>query len=329
MLFLDYASNVIGAANGSDVSFEQMGILESLSGQKSKVRLLSGLTVEMDANVDGGGTFSTPDGPLSNYYKMLGQLVTVRENTNKKLTLGSVSYQRTDINPWNVETAKIGSKDVSPKVKVYEQVQDSAPLREIEIADIPKKQVPSSDIRYILSDSAGRVQTIVLGDVTGEGYSYGIITGGTETITEDIPPVYDPTNPSIVITPGYSISKTVTAVNLENSDGTQSYHPVTSSDVVNGPGAIAKGMKDFKYIAKMPVLALRNEGVVALDAFDGIKGVRTKSGYIELADKVEVYSPSMQKFISLGEAKANFKEFTIYTDKEYYNGGKVRVIYAK
>ena len=49
-----------------------------------------------------------------------------------------------------------------------------APLNAINISDIDLTSVPASQIKYTVQDNAGTVTNIVLGDVTGESWIYGI-----------------------------------------------------------------------------------------------------------------------------------------------------------
>ena len=57
---------------------------------------------------------------------------------------------------------------------MYEEVLSGAPLNAINVSDIDLTSVPASQIKYTVQDNAGTVTNIVLGDVTGESWIYGI-----------------------------------------------------------------------------------------------------------------------------------------------------------
>ena len=59
-------------------------------------------------------------------------------------------------------------------MRVYEEVLSGAPLNAINVSDIDLTSVPASQIKYTVQDNAGTVTNIVLGDVTGESWIYGI-----------------------------------------------------------------------------------------------------------------------------------------------------------
>ena len=59
-------------------------------------------------------------------------------------------------------------------MRVYAEVLSGAPLNAINVSDIDLTSVPASQIKYTVQDNAGMVTNIIMGDVTGDSWIYGI-----------------------------------------------------------------------------------------------------------------------------------------------------------
>ena len=103
----------------------------------------------------------------------MGRLVTVSQSGEGADLIRRTLSGKTAGN-WSVAEGKLGSNAVSSKVRVYEEVLSGAPLNAINVSDIDLTSVPASQIKYTVQDNAGTVTNIVLGDVTGESWIYGI-----------------------------------------------------------------------------------------------------------------------------------------------------------
>ena len=137
------------------------GIVTKIDAEKATVTLTNGLTLR--------------DIPIAKDVKtdVMGRLVTVSQSGEKADLIRRTLSGKTAGN-WSVAEGKLGSNAVSSKVRVYEEVLSGAPLNAINVSDIDLTSVPASQIKYTVQDNAGTVTNIVLGDVTGESWIYGI-----------------------------------------------------------------------------------------------------------------------------------------------------------
>ena len=168
-LLFDADGNVAAAYPKKDVSAEMQGIVTKIGEGKATVTLTNGLTLR-----------DIPDYAVnrSDFWSrilrcVLGRLVTVSQSGEGADLIRRTLSGKTAGN-WSVAEGKLGSNAVSSKVRVYEEVLSGAPLNAINVSDIDLTSVPASQIKYTVQDNAGTVTNIVLGDVTGESWIYGI-----------------------------------------------------------------------------------------------------------------------------------------------------------
>ena len=64
-------------------------------------------------------------------------------------------------------------------VQVFERVSDDAPMYQLNLSEIGVETVSSKDIETVITDGAGTVVAIVMGDVTGEGWIWGAVKGAS------------------------------------------------------------------------------------------------------------------------------------------------------
>src|SRR5699024_1718639 len=88
----------------------------------------------------------------------------------------------------DLEKEMLGTKKLSPGARFFEQV-GNGPLAEIKRSDITVPLVKADQISYVGYDWAGRVDKVVLNDVTGDRYAYGQIyyrpSGVVDIVGED------------------------------------------------------------------------------------------------------------------------------------------------
>lgn len=327
-LLFDADGNVAAAYPKKDVSAEMQGIVTKIDAEKATVTLTNGLTlrdisIAKDVKTD-----------------VMGRLVTVSQSGEKADLIRRTLSGKTAGN-WSVAEGKLGSNAVSSKVRVYEEVLSGAPLNAINVSDIDLTSVPASQIKYTVQDNAGTVTNIVLGDVTGESWIYGI--GYGKKIKGDFYPPADS---------GYSdmqpeeqeeyqrkhpeyYSYTYAVVPKYWQDGKmvddKEYRVPSLPSGLNGnPIGIPRGYSTDESIVNtsLDTLKLTLIDTVKPSAFDGSSGVRTKDGYYELAENIGVYVSEQNRFVSLQTAKSNYTSFRVYANKTAENGGKIRVIVA-
>lgn len=332
-LLFDADGNVAAAYPKKDVSAEMQGIVTKIGGGKATVTLTNGLTLR-DIEI-------TPlINPISGQditSSLLGRLVTVSQSGERADLIRRTLSGKTAGN-WSVAEGKLGSNAVSSKVRVYEEVLSGAPLNAINVSDIDLTLVPASQIKYTVQDNAGTVTNIVLGDVTGESWIYGIgygkrikgnlhIPSNWNDMSEEEQKKYekdpDHYNYTYMVIPKYwENGKTV-----EDKE----YRVVSLPSGLNGnPIGIPRGYSTDASIVNtsLDTLKLTLIDTVKPSAFDGSSGVRTKDGYYELAENIGVYISEQNRFISLQTAKSNYTSFRVYANKTAENGGKIRVIVA-
>ena len=324
-LLFDADGNVAAAYPKKDVSAEMQGIVTKIDAEKATVTLTNGLTLR--------------DIPIAKDVKtdVMGRLVTVSQSGEGADLIRRTLSGKTAGN-WSVAEGKLGSNAVSSKVRVYEEVLSGAPLNAINVSDIDLTSVPASQIKYTVQDNAGTVTNIVLGDVTGESWIYGIgygkrikgnlhIPSNWNDMSEEKQKEYekDPDH--------YNYTYTVIPKYWENGKTVEDkeYRVVSLPSGLNGnPIGIPRGYSTDASIVNtsLDTLKLTLIDTVKPSAFDGSSGVRTKDGYYELAENIGVYVSEQNRFVSLQTAKSNYTSFRVYANKTAENGGKIRVIVA-
>lgn len=324
-LLFDADGNVAAAYPKKDVSAEMQGIVTKIGAEKATVTLTNGLTLR--------------DIPIAKDVKtdVMGRLVTVSQSGDGADLIRRTLSGKTAGN-WSVAEGKLGSNAVSSKVRVYEEVLSGAPLNAINVSDIDLTSVPASQIKYTVQDNAGTVTNIVLGDVTGESWIYGIgygkrikgnlhIPSNWNDMSEEKQKEYekDPDH--------YNYTYTVIPKYWENGKTVEDkeYRVVSLPSGLNGnPIGIPRGYSTDESIVNtsLDTLKLTLIDTVKPSAFDGSSGVRTKDGYYELAENIGVYVSEQNRFVSLQTAKSNYTSFRVYANKTAENGGKIRVIVA-
>lgn len=327
-LLFDADGNVAAAYPKKDVSAEMQGIVTKIDAEKATVTLTNGLTLR--------------DIPIAKDVKtdVMGRLVTVSQSGEKADLIRRTLSGKTAGN-WSVAEGKLGSNTVSSKVRVYEEVLSGAPLNAINVSDIDLTSVPASQIKYTVQDNAGTVTNIVLGDVTGESWIYGIGYGkkikgnfyppadsGYSDMQPEEQEEYQRKHPEY-----YSYTYAVVPKYWQDGkmvDDKEYRVPSLPSGLNGNPIGIPRGYSTDESIVNtsLDTLKLTLIDTVKPSAFDGSSGVRTKDGYYELAENIGVYVSEQNRFVSLQTAKSNYTSFRVYANKTAENGGKIRVIVA-
>ena len=327
-LLFDADGNVAAAYPKKDVSAEMQGIVTKIGGEKATVTLTNGLTLR--------------DIPIAKDVKTdaMGRLVTVSQSGERADLIRRTLSGKT-AGSWSVAEGKLGSNAVSSKVRVYEEVLSGAPLNAINVSDIDLTSVPASQIKYTVQDNAGTVTNIVLGDVTGESWIYGIGYGkkikgnfyppadsGYSDMEPEEQEEYQRKHPEY-----YSYTYAVVPKYWQDGkmvDDKEYRVPSLPSGLNGNPIGIPRGYSTDESIVNtsLDTLKLTLIDTVKPSAFDGSSGVRTKDGYYELAENIGVYVSEQNRFVSLQTAKSNYTSFRVYANKTAENGGKIRVIVA-
>ncbi len=328
-LLFDADGNVAAAYPRSTVSADMQGIVTAIDESKATVTLTNGITLR-NMDID----------KLEKPTALMGRLVSVSTNGDKAVLTRRTLSGKTS-GEWSLSDGKLGSKPVSSRVNVYEEVLSGAPLSRIALSDISLSKVPSSDIRYTVTDSAGTITTVILGDVTGDSWLYGMgaskrnertftppfSVGGRswEELSDAEQKEYEKNHPS------YDYFVTINYYNTDKHAKEEATFRVLNlpSGLTGGPIAVPKGYSTDESIVNtsLDIKKLRLIDTVDRTAFDGASGVRTKDGYYALADQLGIYDTENRDFIAtLQSAKSNYTKFALYANDTAEDGGKIRII---
>lgn len=117
--------------------------------------------------------------------KLHGQLVTVSSSSTSSVNVRRLSGKAVS-GDLNVSRRTVGSAEVAPDARLYETVNGSE-LREISWDDIETDEIKNAGIAYTHKNYAGKVDILVVDDVTGEGYKYGRVFVSSENKDADVP----------------------------------------------------------------------------------------------------------------------------------------------
>lgn len=209
----------------------------------------------------------------------------------------------------NVTAGTLGSVPLSDRVKLYDQV-GSAPVVEIELSDILTDTVDSSKIAYAGTNEKGEVDILLLKDVTGDAYTYGMYQYSSKkgTVTS--------------LSGGGQESYTYYTIALENSGGITGEATTSHSFKNDVPGGLA--LTEQGKVAGY--CSLTKVEKVARSDFDGedyvvLNGVRTS-----IAEAVEVYNSDSGTWLDLAQAKGYSDALTVYYSGTLGKDAKVRVV---
>ena len=285
-LLFDADGNVAAAYPRSTVSADMQGIVTAIDESKATVTLTNGVTLR------------NMDKPTA----LMGRLVSVSTNGDKAVLTRRTLSGKTS-GEWSLSDGKLGTKSVSSRVNVYEEVLSGAPLSRIALSDIPLAKVPS---------------TVILGDVTGDSWLYGMGYGER---------IKDPTSDD----PDHYSEERVVLRHWSDGKEIKDKFKVLSlpSGLSGGPIAVPKGYSTDENIVNtsLDIKKLKLIDTVDRTAFDGASGVRTKDGYYALADQLGIYDTENRDFIAtLQSAKSNYTKFALYANDTAEDGGKIRII---
>lgn len=116
------------------------------------------------------------------------QLVSVSA-TKAGVSVSRLSTSRAS-GAFQVGSMKLGSYTVAAGVRIYEQVSTGV-MVEVDRGSLTAESIPADQIAGCHLNSANMVDYIVLKDVTGDAYIYGMMVGGWESVTTN--GLYGPT----------------------------------------------------------------------------------------------------------------------------------------
>ena len=307
-LLLTTTGQVAGAVDPATAQSNAVGVAKITSKDSASVELLDGLIT-----VTGKTTMTESAAQMLN-----GRLVSVSSYKKGYLSLSRVTGAGAPA-ALNMETGKMGNKELSPSARFFEQVGNGA-LVEILRSDLTMDSIPASKITYVGYDWAGRAAQLVLNDVTGDRYAYGLIS--YERADEESEVSYD-------------------TVTVENSGGEQVFTTFYMEGLKNGEiGGLAASMDTLggqsKLAAYMPLQSVKGISRAQFDL--DTMTLTTNAMVIPVAEGVECYNKATGNWYPVedGDSEQALKlalafsnNLTVYYDRSPDQGGKVRVVVAE
>ena len=312
-LLLTTTGQVAGAVSPDVAKSNAVGVA-TVDGTKATIELLDGiLTLEGQTTYSGAAAA-----------KLNGCLVTVSSYKRDYLTLSKVNGKGAST-ALNLTTNRMGTKELSAGARFFEQVSNGR-LVEIDRSDITITSIPANKITYVGYDWAGRVDKLVLNDVTGDCYDYGMIyyrAAGYEESKDD----------------GSEGSYQNGEIRVTNGSGEHTY-VVGSVDgaKTNRMGGVAGSLDQLDGQNRMAAFMPLNEakGIRRAQFDTDAMLLTTNSMVIPISDKVECYNKTTGDWFKPGEdgdhkaalnlALAFSDDITVYYDRSPEEGGKVRIV---
>lgn len=273
---LNADGKVTDVAHAASSTVRMVGVLTSATTDRAEVALTGGITVS-------GKPYSTISSALT------GNLVQVSAAESGKLSVSSLTYTPSAV--------ALDGLTLAEDVKVYERVNGSV-LTEIDPDDVPA-ETPAASILHAGANGEGEVNLLVLADVTGACYTYGILNKGEKTGGSG------------------TLQYTNTTVAVENNTGKSTAY-VTGLNFTDGTVGGVAGNAEGKAAAIVTLTAKENLTRADFSGSDAVGGM-------PLADDVQVYNAVTGKWVTLSAAKGFTNSFTAYYDTH----GIVRVIFAE
>ena len=312
-LLLTTTGQVAGAVSPDVAKSNAVGVAE-VKGTMATIKLLDGILT-----LEGKTTYSEAAAA-----KLNGCLVTVSSYKRDYLTLSKVNGKGAST-ALNLTTNRMGTKELSAGARFFEQVSNGR-LVEIDRSDITITSIPANKITYVGYDWAGRVDKLVLNDVTGDCYDYGMIyyrAAGYEESKDD----------------GSEGSYQNGEIRVTNGSGEHTY-VVGSVDgaKTNRMGGVAGSLDQLDGKNRMAAFMPLNEATgIRRAQFDtDAMLLTTNSMVIPISDAVECYNKTTGAWYELGKdgdhkaalnlALAFSDDITVYYDRSPEEGGKVRIV---
>lgn len=283
-LLLTEDNQVAGALSGSS-SGNALGIIKSVSTSSVTVNLLCGVSVT--------GNVSLSDATAS---ALAGRLVKVNSySTGGKVYLGLSTVTGGPSGMLDVKNKKLGTASLRENAVVYRQGADG--LTAVSLSQLDSATIPASAVACAVTDWAGRVSVLVLSDLYGSTYLYGLAgytppysTGGPD------PADVEYTNGSLTL---YSGSKTYGPY--------ETGYMITNGSFI-GISLTADGKRLSGYTA------LTKLSGVANSAWIGQSAVTAGGKTYSISDSVLCYNRSAGSWITLSQAHAFAAACNLYVD---------------
>ncbi len=283
-LLLTEDNQVAGAveAGTAGAISNAMGIVQEVSSGSATVQLLCGLTIT--------GKVSLKESEVT---RLKGQLAGV-SSTNKGV-IGLTYLSGGTTGDLDVSAKKLGNALLTENVTVYQSTLNG--LKAISLSQLSSSRIPSSGVLYARTNWAGRVDLLVLSNVTGSDYVFGIAQYGEDLDSDG----------------------NVTRTYLEVITPNRTYTSNISSGVTSGTFVGVELEKDGSVNKIVNLTKFEN---IANSAWSSLTSVNLGGRSYTVPSDALYYNRATREWITQDQARAFASSSTVYTD----NSGYVRVV---
>lgn len=291
-LLLTADLQVAGAVTSGVTGSTAIGVVQpGITTSSAAVKLLNGLVVK--------GNPAVTDNAAS---QLAGELVSVSSAGAGWITLNVLGNSGISSN-LDLVKKTLGSAALSPAVKVFERVGSGSAVQ-ISLKDIAQAVISNTKVIYAGKDSAGYVDMLVLNDVTGDRYSYGLLDWE-------------------------SGNNSVSVINKENQSGTEPVYIAGNTYANASFGGIAFTPDGSSAAGFVVLTAVTNVERSAFYTRDSVTYLTVNGVEFPVASNVECFnSLSRTWFETLYDARAFSTTLTVYYDRAASEGGKIRMVVA-
>lgn len=334
-ILLTAAGQVAGAVSTDAAKSNIVGVAR-MEGQKATVTLLDG-AIEVSGNTN----YSEMSAAKYN-----GRLVTVSSYKREQISLAQVQGHGAS-DPLDLVENTLGKKTLSPGLRFFEQV-GNGDMKEIERSDIVLTTIPAEKITYVGYDWAGRVDKVVLDDVTGDCYEYGLIyyqpaglydvePSDSDEEEEGDKPKTEYRNGVISVKSGAHLNGDDYQCVVGTVEGAQSGRMggiARSLDRIStgsvGSGGVTAG--DFRLAGYMPLKSMSGLNRTQFDL--ETMTMTTNEIVLPISENVQIYYEEQDHWYEdkegstdeLRKALTYTGTLTVYYDRTPEEGGKVRIL---
>lgn len=300
-LLLDNYGNVAGATSVTNVEDKNMGILQKIEGDTATIKLLAGPIVKGKIS-DSMGFLTSESSRYTNAYRYYRQLVYVKSYDDNTLWIEPVNNITKKSGDLDIKAKMLGTTPVTSNVNIFDKSANV--LEQISVSDIKSDKLSSSDISGVVLDNAGNIKTIILNDYTGLANNVGIFYGNT----------VESSGGSIG---GVDFNNYYHTMTLKISEDKTYTYKVTNLDGIGGGSivSIPKYLDEIPYIQDISPSVLYSMGTVKLTDFNASESVKINGTIYPIKKDINVYLEKAKRYVTLPEAKSNFENFKLYTNK--------------
>ncbi len=294
-LLLTGDGQVAGAVSGWSLKETAIGVVTSMSAGHAEVELFNGMKVSGTP-----GSLSVSEGELVSVSSYEAGKISLKPLTGKAVT-GKL----------NVTGRMLGTTSLSPAVRIFERV-GTGPVTQISLEDLKQASIPSTKVLYSSTDSQGRVDMLVLDDVTGDRYVYGLLEMGRGADGLE--------------------ANTISVVNSEHQQGTPVAQTLFAYNNHGSKvfGGVAFSSDGTEAIQLMTLTRVPNIQRTAFRMVNGTAFIEIAGVEYQVAENVQCYNmKSGVWYESLDEIRAVSDSLTVYYDRAPWEGGKIRIVVAE